>query len=85
MSIPSLPWKTFLILHSRVEIFTISNSVDAHAAELVMFEQTGCARREPFEREIAPIYPKIEERKRDPLRRECLMPLFMLANNGRAR
>ncbi len=69
------------------------------AAELVMFEQAGCAWCEAFNREIAPVYPKTDEGKRAPLRRvdidraapkdlafievERLTPLFVLIDNGR--
>jgi thioredoxin-related protein len=72
---------------------------NAHAAELVMFEQAGCAWCEAFDREIAPIYGKTEEGLRAPLRRvdtslgappdlafietERLTPLFLLVDRGR--
>jgi len=71
---------------------------NARAAELVMFEQAGCAWCEAFDREIAPIYPKTEEGLRAPLRRvdtaqqlppdlafietERLTPLFVLVERG---
>ena len=71
---------------------------NACAAELVMFEQAGCAWCEAFDREIAPIYGKTEEGKRAPLRRvdiaenlpadlafldvERLAPLFVLVDRG---
>ena len=71
----------------------------ARAAELVMFEQAGCAWCETFDREIAPIYGKTEEGLRAPLRRvdtaqpvppdlafietERLTPLFVLVDRGR--
>ena len=71
----------------------------ARAAELVMFEQAGCAWCEVFDREIAPIYYKTVEGQRAPLRRvnidqpvpqdlafiavERLAPLFVLVDNGR--
>ena len=71
----------------------------ARAAELVMFEQAGCAWCETFDREIAPIYGKTEEGLRAPLRRvdtaqpvppdlafietERLTPLFVLVARGR--
>ena len=42
---------------------------NARAAELVMFEQAGCAWCEAFDREIAPVYGKTEEGLRAPLRR----------------
>lgn len=69
------------------------------AAELVMFEQAGCAWCQVFDRDIAPIYDKTEEGRRAPLRRvnidrtlpddlafiqvERLTPLFVLVDNGR--
>ena len=72
---------------------------NARAAELVMFEQAGCAWCEAFDREIAPIYGKTEEGLRAPLRRvdtaqrlpadlafietERLTPLFVLVDRGR--
>lgn len=68
------------------------------AAELVMFEQVGCAWCEAFDREIAPVYAKTDEGARAPLRRvdvtqavppdltfievERLTPLFVLVDNG---
>ncbi len=71
----------------------------AQAAELVMFERTGCAWCEAFDREIAPIYSKAEEGLRAPLRRvdtvqpippdlafietERQTPLFVLVDRGR--
>jgi hypothetical protein len=73
------------------------SSVDA--AELVMFEQAGCAWCEAFDREIAPIYHKTAEGQRAPLRRvdidqsvpqdlafiavERLAPLFVLVDKSR--
>ena len=64
-----------------------------------MFEQTGCAWCDTFDREIAPIYPKTAEAQRAPLRRvnidqplpqdldfiavERLAPLFVLVDKGR--
>ena len=72
---------------------------NARAAELVMFEQAGCAWCEAFDREIAPIYGKTEEGLRAPLRRvataqrqppdlafigtERLTPLFVLVDRSR--
>lgn len=72
---------------------------NARAAELVMFEQAGCAWCEAFDREIAPIYGKTDEGQRAPLRRvdiaqnlppdlafldvERLTPLFVLVDRGR--
>ena len=50
-------------------MFVALSLSNARAAELVMFEQTGCAWCETFDREIAPIYGKTEEGLRAPLRR----------------
>jgi len=71
----------------------------AHAAELVMFEQKGCAWCRKFDREIAPAYDKTTEGKRAPLRRldiaqpvpaeltfirrERFTPVFVLIDAGR--
>jgi hypothetical protein len=100
MKLPSKP--RISECYSRVALFgamfialTLS---DARAAELVMFEQAGCAWCEAFDREIAPIYPKTEEGLRAPLRRvdtaqrlppdlafietERLTPLFVLVDRG---
>jgi hypothetical protein len=71
----------------------------AQAAELVMFEQAGCAWCEAFEQEIAPIYAKTDDALRAPLRHvniaqplppdlafvevERLTPLFVLVDKGR--
>jgi len=79
-------------------MFVISALANASAAELIMFEQAGCAWCEAFDREIAPIYPKPEEGQRAPLRRvnidrplppdlafidvERLAPLFVLVDKG---
>ncbi|MFY9819261.1 MAG: transcriptional regulator [Pseudolabrys sp.] len=67
-------------------------------AELIMFEQAGCAWCETFDREIAPIYPKTAEGQRACLRRvnidrpippdlafiegERLAPVFVLVHNS---
>ena len=72
---------------------------NGRAAELVMFEQAGCAWCEAFDREIAPVYAKTNEGARAPLRRvdvmqtippdlafievERLTPLFVLVDKGR--
>jgi hypothetical protein len=91
------------ILFSRAALigamFFASALLKVHAAELVMFEQSGCAWCETFDREIAAIYPKTTEGQRAPLRRvnidhpvplelnfieaERLTPLFVLVENGR--
>jgi hypothetical protein len=80
-------------------VLIASSTTNARAAELVMFEQAGCAWCEAFDREIAPIYPKTAEGARTPLRRvdiaaalpsdlafiavERLTPLFVMVENGR--
>jgi hypothetical protein len=80
-------------------MFVALSISNARAAELVMFEQAGCAWCEAFDREIAPIYGKTEEGQRAPLRRvdssravppdlafietERLTPLFVLVDRGR--
>jgi hypothetical protein len=85
-----------IILSAVIATFCTAN---AFAAELVMFEQAGCAWCETFDREIAPIYPKTTEGQRAPLRRvnidyplpadlgfiaiERLAPLFVLVDKGR--
>ena len=72
---------------------------NALAAELVMFEQAGCAWCAAFNREIAPVYGKTQEGLLAPLRRvdiahalppelgfievERLTPLFVLIDKGR--
>lgn len=79
-------------------MFIISTLATARAAELIMFEQAGCAWCEAFDREIALIYPKTAEGQRAPLRRENidhalssdlafieverLTPLFVLVDKG---
>jgi hypothetical protein len=99
-----LPGKPRMLkLFSRIALFGamfIALSVArARAAELVMFEEAGCAWCETFNREIAPIYPKTDEGARAPLRRvdilrevppdlafidvERLTPLFVLVDKGR--
>src|ERR1039458_7878828 len=80
-------------------LFIALSLSNARAAELVMFEQAGCAWCEAFDREIAPIYGKTEEGQSAPLRRvgiaqnlspdlafletERLTPLFVLIDRGR--
>jgi hypothetical protein len=80
-------------------MFVALSFSSARAAELVMFEQAGCAWCEAFDREIAPIYGKTEEGQRAPLRRvdidrpvppdlafievERLTPLFVLVDRDR--
>jgi len=69
------------------------------AAEMVMFEQPGCAWCKRFNEEIAPAWPKTEQGKRAPLRRvnihddipadlagipvERFTPTFVLVDGGR--
>ena len=83
---------------SVVAIFIFLGLGNARAAELIMFEQAGCAWCETFDREIAPIYPKTEEGRRAPLRRvsidnpvppdlafvevERIAPVFVLIHSG---
>jgi hypothetical protein len=85
-----------IILPAIIATFCAAN---AFAAELVMFEQAGCAWCETFDREIAPVYAKTTEGQRAPLRRvnidyplpadlsfiavERLAPLFVLVDKGR--
>jgi thioredoxin-related protein len=80
-------------------IYFALGAVNARAAELVMFERAGCAWCEAFDRDIAPIYGKIDEGLRAPLRRvdtarpvppdlafvdvERLTPVFVLVDRGR--
>jgi len=79
-------------------MFIVSSLTTTRAAELIMFEQAGCAWCEAFNREIAPIYDKTAEGQRAPLRRvdidqpvpqdlafiamERLAPLFVLIDKG---
>ena len=85
-----------IVLVAAISVFAALPS--ARAAELIMFEQTGCVWCETFDREIAPIYPKTVEGQRAPLRRvnidhtlpsdlafletERLAPLFVLVEKG---
>ena len=80
-------------------LFVTSMPTTASAAELIMFEQTGCVWCETFDREIGPVYPKTAEGQRAPLRRvnidqsvppdlafiavERLTPQFVLVDDGR--
>ncbi len=77
----------------------IGFSTPALAAELVMFEQAGCAWCKRFNEEIAPAWSKTEQGKRAPLRRvdihadipadladipvERFTPTFVLVDDGR--
>jgi len=85
-----------VVLGAAIAIFCATNTF---AAELIMFEQAGCAWCETFDREIAPVYAKTTEGQRAPLRRvnidypwpadlsfiaaERLAPLFVLVDKGR--
>lgn len=80
-------------------MFMTLAQAELRAAELVIFEQAGCAWCAVFDHEIAPIYGKTPEGKRAPLRRvnidrappddlafiqvERLTPLFVLVDKGR--
>lgn len=80
-------------------IFIAFAAAQAHAAELIMFEQAGCEWCAAFDREVAPVYGKTTEGARAPLRRltlgaplpadlgfievERLTPLFVLVDKGR--
>jgi hypothetical protein len=79
--------------------FIVLAASNARAAELVMFEQAGCAWCEAFDNDIGNIYGKTDDGLRAPLRRvdidrqlppdlafvqvERLTPLFVLIDNGR--
>jgi hypothetical protein len=47
-------------------MFIVSALANARAAELIMFEQAGCAWCGAFNREIGPIYPNTVEGQRAP-------------------
>ena len=92
-------WKFFSHAALFGAMFIALTCGSARAAELVMFEQAGCAWCEAFDREIAPVYGKTLEGLRAPLRRvditravpgdlafievERLTPLFVLVDHGR--
>jgi hypothetical protein len=77
----------------------IGLSAPVMAAEMVMFEQPGCAWCKRFNEEIAPAWPNTEQGKRAPLRRvnihndipadlsgipvERFTPTFVLVDEGR--
>lgn len=79
-------------------MFIASMCVNARAAQLVMFQQAGCAWCEAFNREVAPVYGKTDEGALAPLRRldiaeplsadlafigrERFTPLFVLVDKG---
>lgn len=93
----------FLEFYSRLALvavtFVMLSLANARAAELVMFEQAGCAWCEAFDHEIGIIYAKTDDGLRAPLRRvdigkalpadlafiepERLTPLFVLVDKGR--
>jgi len=90
----------FFSVFSLVGVMIITFAgTHARAAELVMFEQTGCSWCEAFDRDIGTIYSKTDESLRAPLRRldiaqalpsdlsfivvERLTPLFVLVDKGR--
>ena len=80
-------------------MFIAIGATSARAAELVMFEQAGCAWCKAFDSEVGNIYGKTEDGLRAPLRRvdiaqavpgdlafiqvERLTPLFVLVDKGR--
>ena len=95
--------RRLLEFYSRLALvaatFIALTASSVRAAELVMFEQTGCAWCEAFDNEIGTIYGKTEDGLRAPLRRvditqalpadlsfvqvERLTPLFVLVDKGR--
>jgi hypothetical protein len=99
----SLPKPRSMKLFSQIVLagasFVSLAVMPARAAELVMFEQSGCEWCAVFNREIAPVYGKTEEGQRAPLRRvdidqplpndlafikvERLTPLFVLVDAGK--
>jgi thioredoxin-related protein len=74
-------------------------STPAMTAEMIMFEQAGCAWCQRFNKEIAPAWPKTEQGQRAPLRHvdihqplpedladipiERFTPTFVLVEDGR--
>lgn len=80
-------------------VLLIAGQMSVRAAELIMFERSGCPYCAAFDREIAPIYPLTDEGKKIPLRRldvtkpappdlefvrmERLAPVFVLVDGGR--
>jgi hypothetical protein len=99
----SLPKPRSIKLFSQIVLagasFVSLAVMPARAAELVMFEQSGCEWCAVFNREVAPVYGKTEEGQRAPLRRvdidqplpndlafikvERLTPLFVLVDAGK--
>jgi len=78
--------------------FLLGLTIPAMAAEMVMFEQPGCAWCKRFNDEIAPAWPNTDQGRRAPLRRiniheslpadlaeipvERFTPTFVLVDNG---
>lgn len=78
--------------------FLLMLATPAFAAEMVMYEQPGCAWCKRFNKEVAPAWPKTEQGQRAPLRRvnireplpedlkhisvERFTPTFVLVDNG---
>lgn len=96
------PFVKFFMRAALIGAMIVSFSLaltPSRAAELVMFEQAGCAWCKVFDREIASVYGKTQEGLRAPLRRvdiddarpsdlsfieaERLTPLFVLIDKGR--
>ena len=91
--------KIFSLLGLTAAMFVVAATVRASAAELVMFEQAGCAWCDAFDNEIGVIYGKTDDGLRAPLRHvdisqpapadlafirvERLTPLFVLVDGGR--
>jgi len=81
---------------AAIAMFAVGGA--AHAAQLVVLQQPGCAWCARFEAEIAPAYPKTEEGRQAPLRRvditarwpadlaairtEHFTPTFVLVDKG---
>jgi hypothetical protein len=92
-------WKFFSSAALIGVAFIVVTLSRAQAAQLVMFEQAGCAWCETFDRQVAPSYAKSEEGLRAPLRRvdiseplppdlsfiqvERFTPVFVLVDKGR--
>jgi thioredoxin-related protein len=92
------PLKLFSLAALIVAMFIAMTASGVRAAELVMFEQAGCAWCEAFDQEIGIIYGKTDDGLRAPLRRvdigqalpadlaflevERLTPLFVLVDKG---
>lgn len=86
-------------IHAAALALIMIMSAPVTAAEMIMFEQPGCAWCERFNAEIAPAWPNTEQGKRAPLRRvniheelpadladiriERFTPTFVLVDDGR--